>query len=155
MTERKRGAGRWIALGTVLGLVAAWGGFALVGAAPSTLTTCTNLKNGKTKLVASTALCKPGKAVGQTWDDHAVASAQLAGAQAQVLALQKQLQQEGALSAAQIAKLEKTIAKLTALSDATQARIDAVCADVVGDPTIQNAISSNPQAEADFSSLCP
>jgi uncharacterized protein YjbI with pentapeptide repeats len=67
--EQKRRIAPWIALGTLVGVVAAWGGFGLVGAAtsaPATVTTCTNAKNGKTKV---TAVCKPGKGFAKTWTD--------------------------------------------------------------------------------------
>ena len=69
MREQKRRIAPWIALGTVFGVVAAWGGFGLVGAAtsaPASLTTCTNAKNGKTKV---TTLCKVGKGFAKTWTD--------------------------------------------------------------------------------------
>ncbi len=70
MREQKRRVAPWIALGTIFGVVAAWGGFGLVGAAPSVptkFTTCTNLKNGKTKI---TTVCKPGKGLAATWDSR-------------------------------------------------------------------------------------
>jgi hypothetical protein len=69
MSGQKRRVAPWIALGTIFGVVAAWGGFGLVGAAtsaPPTITTCTSAKNGKTKI---TAVCKPGKGFAKTWTD--------------------------------------------------------------------------------------
>jgi hypothetical protein len=79
MTARQ-GKKRWIALGTTLGVVAAWGGFGLVGAAttaPTTITTCTKASNGKTKVIApaTVAKCtKKGKGVAKTWNTVNVAA---------------------------------------------------------------------------------
>jgi hypothetical protein len=87
MTQR-RGVKRWIALGTGLGVVAAWGGFGLAQAAPSapsTITTCTKVKDGKTKVIAPSAVAtctKKGKGIAKTWS-----TAQLAALNAQVASL--------------------------------------------------------------------
>jgi uncharacterized protein YjbI with pentapeptide repeats len=72
--------GGWLALGLVVGLGLAWGGFALVEAAPpATLTTCTKSSNNKTKVIAPslTARCtRNGRGVVQSW----VPASQLANA---------------------------------------------------------------------------
>jgi hypothetical protein len=82
--ERKRtGRARWVALGLTVGLVAAWGGFAVVDAAPpASITTCTKNSTSKTKVIASSLVAKctyKGKGVAQTWSP----TSQLTAAQAQ------------------------------------------------------------------------
>jgi uncharacterized protein YjbI with pentapeptide repeats len=72
MTKRAR----WIALGTMLGVVAAWGGFGVVGAAtspPTTITTCTKASTGVTKTIAPAAAlkcAKNGKGVAKSWSSR-------------------------------------------------------------------------------------
>ncbi len=66
-------AGRWVALGTVLGVVAAWGGFGLASGASSSITTCTKKSNNKTKIITSAQVAKctkKGKGTVTTWDNH-------------------------------------------------------------------------------------
>jgi Pentapeptide repeats (8 copies) len=67
---------RWVALGAVAGVVATWGGFGLVDAAPTAptiVTTCTKVKNAKTKIIAASAVVactKKGKGIAKTWDSR-------------------------------------------------------------------------------------
>jgi hypothetical protein len=74
--ETERRIGRWVALGTVLAVVAAGGGFGALGAgaaAATPLTTCTKVSNGKTKIITAggTAKCAAkDKGVARTWDDR-------------------------------------------------------------------------------------
>jgi hypothetical protein len=77
MESKRLRRARWIALGLITGLIAAWGGFGLVGAAPSSITTCTKVSTQKTKVIgsdaASVATCtNKGKGVRRTWDDHTI-----------------------------------------------------------------------------------
>jgi hypothetical protein len=77
MEAKRRGRVRWIALGMLCGLGAAWGGFGAIGAvtsAPSAITTCTKASTGKSKVIAgdaaSTGKCtKKGKGFVKSWTD--------------------------------------------------------------------------------------
>ncbi|MGZ4690960.1 MAG: pentapeptide repeat-containing protein [Acidimicrobiia bacterium] len=77
-----REAGRWVALGAVLGVVAAWGGFGLASGAEASIKTCKIVATGKTKLIAggfTEAKCtKNGKGRVTTWDDRVTVTSQLA-----------------------------------------------------------------------------
>jgi hypothetical protein len=67
----KSGRVRWVALGLIVGLMAAWGGFAVVeAAAPSSIITCTKNRNNKTKVITSSQVAKctaKGKGAAETW----------------------------------------------------------------------------------------
>ena len=68
--KKQRKVGRYVALGTVLATVAVWGSVGLLGAAPSSITTCTKTSNNKTKVIATSGVAKctaKGKGVAQTW----------------------------------------------------------------------------------------
>jgi Pentapeptide repeats (8 copies) len=78
--DAKTKRARWIALGTILGVVAAWGGLGIVGivgaatSAPSTITTCTKAKNGKTKVIYNDYVyvercSRKGKGFAKVWVD--------------------------------------------------------------------------------------
>jgi uncharacterized protein YjbI with pentapeptide repeats len=68
--ERMSRRGRWLALGLIVGLGVAWGGFSVAESAPSSITTCTKNSNNKTKVITSSLVAKctaKGKGVAQTW----------------------------------------------------------------------------------------
>jgi len=82
---------RWIALGTLLGVATAWGGFSVVDAAPSSITTCTKTRNNKTKIIpaSSSAACTAkGKGTVNTWDNHSLVAGQVGAQDAQIANLQ-------------------------------------------------------------------
>jgi hypothetical protein len=77
MEPRKMKRARWLVLGTLMAVIAAWGSVSVVGAAASSIKTCTKVSTGKIKVIgsdaASVAKCTAkGKGVARTWDDHAV-----------------------------------------------------------------------------------
>jgi hypothetical protein len=67
-TTPKPKRGRWIAFGLVVGLAATWGGLAVAGSSPSSITSCTR-KNGTVKVQA---LPCSGKNTPDTWDNRVV-----------------------------------------------------------------------------------
>jgi hypothetical protein len=75
MAEKRLGRVRWVALGLIMGLVAAWGAFGMLGATslqPS-VTTCTKASTGKMKVIAaadSGKCTKNGKGTTDLWDNH-------------------------------------------------------------------------------------
>jgi uncharacterized protein YjbI with pentapeptide repeats len=67
-TRSKRS--RWLALGLVVGLGLAWGGYSVAESAPSSITTCTKNSNNKTKVITTAQVAKctrKGKGVVQSW----------------------------------------------------------------------------------------
>jgi hypothetical protein len=143
--------GRWIAVGTLCGVVAAWGGLGLAGAAgEATLTTCTKTATGKTKLITtstqSAACTKKGKGTVTTW----VPGSQLTAAQAanaQLVADNIQLEKD---VAAVRANLASALAALkVAAKDAR-----ALCTAVAADPAVLSAVAANAGVQAGFDKLC-
>jgi hypothetical protein len=85
---------RWVALGLVVGLGLAWGGFSVAESAPSSVVVCTKTSNGKMKL-STNGTCKTAKKkeTATTYDNHASTVSlltQLSTTQTQLTASQAQ-----------------------------------------------------------------
>jgi hypothetical protein len=69
--EAKQRRGRWLALGLVIGLIVAWGGFTVADAvipAPGGVIKACYKKNGNLRVIDSAASCKPGKETAINWN---------------------------------------------------------------------------------------
>ena len=83
--EAKTKRGRWVALGLVVGLVVAWGGFSIAEAvipAPGGVIKGCYKKNGNLRVIDSAASCKPVKETAIQWNQTGPAGPPGSGATA-------------------------------------------------------------------------
>jgi hypothetical protein len=120
-------AERWVILGLLVVLVSVLGGVGIASGSPSSIHTCTTIKNGKIKVTGAT--CKAGKQTSTTWLDAASVSQQLANAFTTVTQDNETIDQQNVI----IGQYQNALGDL--------------CSIATGDPLLSSAFQSRLQSD--------